>query len=32
MPSDRWAAGKGQSPLEVVPDVCVEVLSPSKTR
>jgi Uma2 family endonuclease len=32
MPSDRWAACKGQSPLEVVPDVCVEVLSPSNTR
>jgi Uma2 family endonuclease len=32
MPADRWAACKGQSPLEVVPDVCVEVLSPSNTR
>ena len=32
MPSERWAACKGQSPLEVVPDVCVEVLSPSNTR
>ena len=32
MPSDRWAACKGQSPLEVVPDVCVEVLSPGNTR
>lgn len=32
MPGDRWAACKGQSPLEVVPDVCVEVLSPSNTR
>ncbi|HSD43289.1 MAG TPA: Uma2 family endonuclease [Burkholderiales bacterium] len=30
--TDRWAACKGQSPLEVVPDVCVEVLSPSNTR
>jgi Uma2 family endonuclease len=32
MPSARWAACKGQSPLEVVPDVCVEVLSPGNTR
>jgi Uma2 family endonuclease len=32
MPSERWAACKGQSPLELVPDVCVEVLSPSNTR
>jgi Uma2 family endonuclease len=32
MPSDHWAACKGQSPLEAVPDVCVEVLSPSNTR
>jgi len=32
MPSDRWAACKDQSPLAVVPGVCVEVLSPSNTR
>jgi Uma2 family endonuclease len=32
MPSELWAACKGQSPLEVVPDVCVEVLSPGNTR
>jgi Uma2 family endonuclease len=32
MPSERWAACKGQTPLQVVPDVCVEVLSPSNTR
>jgi Uma2 family endonuclease len=32
MPSERWAACKGQSPLELVPEVCVEVLSPSNTR
>jgi Uma2 family endonuclease len=32
MPSERWVACKGQSPLQVVPDVCVEVLSPSNTR
>jgi Uma2 family endonuclease len=32
MPTDRWAACRGQTPLEMVPDVCVEVLSPSNTR
>lgn len=32
MPGERWLACKGQSPLEIVPDVCVEVLSPSNTR
>jgi Uma2 family endonuclease len=32
MPAERWAACKGQTPLEVLPDVCVEVLSPSNTR
>ncbi len=32
MPTERWTACKGQSPLETVPDVCVEVLSPSNTR
>jgi Uma2 family endonuclease len=32
MPAERWAACRTQSPLEVVPDVCVEVLSPSNTR
>lgn len=32
MPSECWVACKGQSPLEVVPDLCVEVLSPSNTR
>jgi Uma2 family endonuclease len=32
MPAERWAACKDQSPLEIVPDVCVEVLSPSNTR
>lgn len=32
MPAERWAACRAQSPLEVVPDVCVEVLSPSNTR
>jgi len=32
MPSDRWAERKDQTPLQIVPDVCVEVLSPSNTR
>jgi hypothetical protein len=32
MQTDRWTAFKGQTPLELVPDVCVEVLSPSNTR
>lgn len=32
MPAERWAASKGQSPLESVPEVCVEVLSPGNTR
>lgn len=32
MPSERWVACKGQHPLEVVPDLCVDVLSPSNTR
>jgi Uma2 family endonuclease len=32
MPSVRWIACKDQSPLEIVPDLCVEVLSPSNTR
>ena len=32
MAAERWAACKGQTPLELVPDVCVEVLSPSNTR
>jgi Uma2 family endonuclease len=32
MPTERWNQCKGQSPLQIVPDVCVEVLSPSDTR
>jgi Uma2 family endonuclease len=32
MTTERWDECKGQSPLQVVPDVCVEVLSPSNTR
>lgn len=32
MPSERWADCKGQSPLDSVPEVCVEVLSPGNTR
>jgi Uma2 family endonuclease len=32
MTSMRWRECKGQTPLQVVPDVCVEVLSPSNTR
>lgn len=32
MPADRWEGRKDQSPLESVPDVCVEVLSPGNTR
>jgi Uma2 family endonuclease len=32
MPTDRWNKCKGQSPLQIVPDLCVEVLSPSNTR
>ncbi len=32
MPAERWAACRAQSPLEVVPDVCIEVLSPGNTR
>jgi Uma2 family endonuclease len=32
MPAARWNECKGQSPLQVVPDICVEVLSPSNTR
>ena len=32
MTSERWAECKGQSPLQRVPEVCVEVLSPSNTR
>ena len=32
MPRERWADCKGKTPLPVVPDVCVEVLSPSNTR
>jgi Uma2 family endonuclease len=32
MSTERWNECKGQSPLLSVPDVCVEVLSPSNTR
>jgi Uma2 family endonuclease len=32
MPPGRWAEYKGQTPFPLVPDVCVEVLSPSNTR
>lgn len=32
MPTQRWVQCKGQTPLPVVPDVCVEVLSPGNTR
>jgi Uma2 family endonuclease len=32
MKPERWAENKGYSPLQVVPDVCVEVLSPGNTR
>jgi Uma2 family endonuclease len=32
MPAERWNERKGQSPLQTVPDVCVEVLSPGNTR
>jgi Uma2 family endonuclease len=32
MPATRWLAAKAQDPLAFVPDVCVEVLSPSNTR
>ncbi|MGH9578170.1 MAG: Uma2 family endonuclease [Terriglobales bacterium] len=32
MPAARWLDAKGQNPLAFVPDVCVEVLSPSNTR
>jgi Uma2 family endonuclease len=32
MRPERWAENKGYSPLQVVPDVCVEVLSPGNTR
>jgi Uma2 family endonuclease len=32
MPTERWNECKGQSPLQIVPDICVEVLSPSNTR
>ncbi len=32
MPPERWAEYKGYSPLTIVPDVCVEVLSPGNTR
>lgn len=32
MPTERWTEYRGQTPLEVLPDVCVEVLSPSNTR
>lgn len=31
-PPTRWAEWKGQTPFPVVPDVCVEVLSPGNTR
>jgi Uma2 family endonuclease len=31
MPADSWAACGGQTPLERVPDVCIEFLSPSNT-
>jgi Uma2 family endonuclease len=32
MPAARWLEAKGQDPLAFVPDVCVEVVSPSNTR
>jgi Uma2 family endonuclease len=32
MPPERWADCKGYSPLRIVPDLCVEVLSPGNTR
>jgi Uma2 family endonuclease len=32
MAPERWAERKDQTPLESVPDVCVEVLSPGNTR
>ncbi len=32
MTPERWAECKGYSPLRIVPDVCVEVLSPGNTR
>ena len=32
MSSERWGECKGQTPLQVVPDLCVEVLSPGNTR
>jgi len=32
MPAARWLEAKGQDPLLFVPDVCVEVVSPSNTR
>ncbi len=32
MPPERWAELKAYSPLTIVPDVCVEVLSPGNTR
>lgn len=32
MAPERWAASKDQTPLETVPDVCVEVVSPGNTR
>lgn len=32
MPPERWAPLKNYSPLTIVPDVCVEVISPGNTR
>lgn len=32
MPPERWPGWKDYSPLRIVPDVCVEVLSPGNTR
>ena len=32
MPPARWAECKGKDPVPFVPDLCVEVLSPSNTR
>jgi Uma2 family endonuclease len=32
MPAARWLEAKGENPLASVPDVCVEVVSPSNTR
>jgi Uma2 family endonuclease len=32
MTPERWAECKDQTPLQLVPDVCVEVLSPGNTR